>query len=102
MKIEDLFENLDHKCSVSGEGLVSGMEQEPNVFYAETKSEFDKSKLEVIIKGPKQKRIRTESVLLKYNCCQYTYWPRKNGVYTIYITWEGKPVLGSPFSIAIY
>jgi len=102
LKIEDLFDQLDDNCSVSGKGLINGMEHEPNTFYVETKTDFDKTKLDVIIKGPKQKPIRTETVLLRYNCCQYTYWPRKNGVYTIYIAWEEKPVVGSPFSIAIY
>lgn len=100
-KIEDFFDRLDTKCSVSGEGIFGGHENEPNTFYAETKKDFDKSKFHVSIKGPKQKPIRTESVLVDDKTCQFTYWPRRTGYYTLYIMWGEKHVVGSPFRIII-
>merc|ERR1712013_375407 len=94
--------HIDDKCSVCGDGLLSGLACQPNIFRAETIGDFDKSKLDVMIKGPRQKPIRTEVKMLRANCCQYTYWPRKNGVYTLYISWNGAPLAGSPFSVLIY
>ena len=99
--IDDLFDTLDSNCTVYGEGIFGGYEHEPTVFFAQTKKDFDKSKFQVSIKGPKQRPIRTESVLIENNQCQFTYWPRRSGYYTLYVTWGGKHVVGSPFTVTI-
>ena len=99
--IENIFDHLDSNCCVSGDGIISGVENEPNIFFAQTENNFDKEKLHVSIKGPKQQAMRTESELVEFNRCQFTYWPRRTGYYTIYVRWEGKHVIGSPFIITV-
>ncbi|XP_057314180.1 uncharacterized protein LOC130655440 [Hydractinia symbiolongicarpus] len=88
-------------CSVGGEGLQYGKIDIENEFYIETESKFDKNKLHVSIKGPKQRPIKIETSMLNRNVCKFLYWPKRVGWYTIYIQWERKHVIGSPFEVVV-